>query len=41
MYSAKKFGLTDFVHYGESEDKSASQVYPLLEIALNLEISFS
>ena len=30
MYSGKKFGLTDFVHAGESEDKSVSQVYPLL-----------
>jgi len=30
MYLGKKFGLTDFVHAGESEDKSMSQVYPLL-----------
>ena len=30
MYLGKKFGLTDFVHAGESEDKSVSQVNPLL-----------
>jgi len=30
MYSGKKFGVTDFILSEESEDKSVSQVNPLL-----------